>query len=155
MCVCMCVCSLHSLAVSAEPQPVLRYAGHTMMMTDESTPLSLPPLFSSVSSCHSPLFSPLCVSHFYSLSYTDSLSSPCFSLTFVLSSCHSLWLFVFFPFVFSFILFLSFPFTFSAPVFSCQFSLITIYASFLFCILLLAVPESILLLPSISFWDGS
>lgn len=61
-CVCVCVFSLQRLAVSAELQPVLRWSGHTMMMTDESTPLSLPPPPSAVFSCHSSLFPPLLLS---------------------------------------------------------------------------------------------
>lgn len=48
-------------------------------MTDESTPLSLPPPFSSVSSCHSPLVRlspPLCVSLLQFNTFAPSLSSP-------------------------------------------------------------------------------
>lgn len=49
-----------------------------MMMTDESTPLSLPPPSSSVSSCHFPLFflSPLPLLRFHTLAPTPTFGPP-------------------------------------------------------------------------------
>lgn len=55
-----------------------------MMMTDESTPLSLPPPSSSVSSCHFPLLllSPLPLLRFHTLAPTPTLfPSLCSCLT--------------------------------------------------------------------------
>lgn len=78
------VCSLQSLAVSAEPQPVLHYTGYTMMMTDVSSLLSFLPYLSllatllhscppsfTFSSCLPPLLLELSFSSF---------PFPCFSL---------------------------------------------------------------------------
>lgn len=60
-----------------------------MMMTDESTPLSLPPPSSSVSCCHFPLFllSPLL--RFHTLAPTPTLDPPPFCLPAVSHHCSS------------------------------------------------------------------
>lgn len=124
-----------------------------MMMTDESTPLSLPPPSSSVSSCHFPLFllSPLPLLRFHTLAPTHTLDPPPHFFTPTLSSCClSPLLFISEPFCFK--VSLSLFVLLSHAVFSPfeQYVTISLYLFFL-----TAVPEPVLLFPSISVRDGS